>query len=76
MGLYYTLSNGEEVEIRISETEGYTKELQILLFNGSTTLIYELDTIITLNDVIREVEKQYDNLLIEYKNFEYSCWCD
>lgn len=75
MGLYYTLSNGEEVEIRI-ETEGCTKELQILLFNGSTILTYKLDTIITLNDIIKEIEEQYNNLLIEDKNFEYSCWCD
>lgn len=76
MGLYYTLSNGEEIEIRINETESYTKELQILLFNGSTILTYKLDTIITLNDIIKEVEKQYNDLLIEDKNFEYSCWCD
>lgn len=76
MGLYYTLSNGEEIEIRINETESYTKELQILLFNGSTILTYKLDTIITLNDIIKEVEKQYNNLFIEDKNFEYSCWCD
>lgn len=76
MGLYYTLSNGEEIEIRINETESYTKELQILLFNGSTILTYKLDTIITLNDIIKEIEEQYNNLLIEDKNFEYSCWCD
>ena len=76
MGLYYTLSNGEEIEIRINEMEDYTKELQILLFNGSTILTYKLNTIITLNDIIKEVEKQYNNLLIEDKNFEYSCWCD
>ena len=76
MGLYYKLSNGEEIEIRINETEDYTKELQILLFNGSTILTYKLNTIITLNDIIKEVEKQYNNLLIEDKNFEYSCWCD
>lgn len=76
MGLYYKLSNGEEIEIRINETENYTKELQILLFNGSTILTYKLDTIITLNDIIKEVEKQYNNLFIEDKNFEYSCWCD
>ena len=75
MGLYYTLSNGEEVEIRI-ETESCSKELQILLFNGSTILTYKLDTIITLNDIVKEVEEQYNNLLIEDKNFEYSCWCD
>ena len=75
MGLYYTLSNGEKVEIRI-ETEDCKKELQILLFNGSTILIYKLDTIITLNDIIKEIEEQYNNLLIEDKNFEYSCWCD
>ena len=76
MGLYYKLSNGEEIEIRINETEDYTKELQILLFNGSTILTYKLDTIITLNDIIKEIEKQYNNLFIEDKNFEYSCWCD
>lgn len=76
MGLYYTLSNGEEIEIRINETECYTKELQVLLFNGSTILTYELNTTIILNDIIEEVEKQYNNLLIEDKNFEYSCWCD
>lgn len=76
MGLYYTLSNGEEVEIRINETEDFTKELQILLFSGSTILTYKLDTIVSLNDIIKELEKQYNNLLIEDRDFKYSCWCD
>ena len=76
MGLYYTLSNGEQVEIRINETENYTEELEVLLFNGSTSLIYKLDTTITLNDIIEEVEKNYNDLLLEDKDFEYSCWCD
>ena len=76
MGLYYKLSNGEEIEIKIENTEDYTKELQISLFNGSTTLIYPINNILSLNEIITDVEAKYNKLLIEDKIFEYSCWCN
>jgi len=76
MGLYYKLSNGEEIEIVIEETEDYINKLKIKLFGGSTILEYELNKIIILNDIIAEVEKDYNKLLQEDLDFEYRCWCD
>lgn len=76
MGLYYQLSNGESIEIRIEENENFEQEAHILLFNGSTTLIYPLSKYKMLNDIIEEVEKDYNNLLQKDLDFEYKCWCD
>lgn len=76
MGLYYKLNNGEEIEIRIKDIENFTKELQVLLFNGSTVLTYPINGIFSLNELLEDIEDQYNDLLIENQNFEYSCWCD
>lgn len=73
MGLYYTLSNGEEVEIRIRENEEYREELEILLFSGSTTLSYPLDKILSLNEVIADIENQYNDLKEADIRFFYKC---
>ena len=71
--LYYKLSNGEEIEIRINNEE---MEIEVLLFNGSTVLSYTKDSNISLNDIIKEIEIKYDQLKIEDWNFEYSCYTD
>ena len=34
MGLYYKLSNGEEIEIRIEQDEDYNKQVAAVLFRG------------------------------------------
>jgi len=76
MGLYYKLSNGEDIEIRIEENEDYTQQVNILLFGGSTVISSDLDKNISLNDIIEEVEKDYNNLLQANLDFEHRCWCD
>lgn len=73
MGLYYTLSNGEGIEMRIRENEEYKEELEILLFSGSTTLNYPLDKILSLNEIITDIEKQYSDLKEADTRFFYKC---
>ena len=63
MGLYYKLSNGEDIEIRIEQNENYEQELIILLFNGSTSVSYPMNKNLMLNDIIIDIEKEYNNLL-------------
>lgn len=77
MGLYYTLSNGEEIEIDIQEDENYNKKILIKLFNGSTTIEYDyFKKPYSLNEIIAEVEKDYDRLLERDRDFTYRAWCD
>ncbi|MDD4624535.1 MAG: hypothetical protein PHX40_04110 [Bacilli bacterium] len=71
MGLYYKLSNGEDVEIRIEENEDYEQELIILLFNGSTSVSYPMNKNLMLNDIIIDIEKEYNNLLESDRAFFY-----
>ena len=63
MGLYYELSNGEDIEIRIEENENYEQELTILLFNGSTSVSYPMNKNLILNDIIADIENMYNDLL-------------
>lgn len=63
MGLYYKLSNGEDIEIRIEENENYEQEVIILLFNGSTSISYPMNKILMLNDIIKDIENMYNDLL-------------
>ena len=73
MGLYYTLSNGEEIEIKIEESEDYNKELKILLFYGSTTITYPMNNDLSLNEIITNIEKQYDTLKEDDIKHFYKC---
>lgn len=63
MGLYYKLSNGEDIEIKIEENENYEQEVIILLFNGSTSISYPMNKILMLNDIIKDIENMYNDLL-------------
>lgn len=74
MGLYYKLTNGEEIEIRIEQDEDYSKQVTIILFNGSMTLSYKLNDKRLLNDIIMEIEKNYDKLKAEDLNFSYQSY--
>ena len=65
--LYYKLSNGELIEIRKSDE--FKNTVDIVLFNGSMTLTYNNNNIL-LNDIINEVEKDYDKLKIEDRCFQ------
>lgn len=69
--MYYKLSNGETIEIKLTD-----EEIEVVLFNGSMILTYEKSSNILLNDIIKEIENRYDKLKIEDWNFEYSCYAD
>lgn len=73
MGLYYTLSNGEDIEIRIQESEEYEQEVTILLFNGGTSLTYPLTKPLILNDIITDIEQRYEDLKNADMLFFYKC---
>lgn len=65
--LYYQLSNGEYIEIR----QNKWNEVQILLFNGSTELNYKVGiNDYTLNQIIKEIEKDYGKLKQEDLKFQ------
>lgn len=77
MGLYYKLANGEDIEIRITENdEDFTKTVDVLLFGGSTVLSYPLQGVVSLNNIISSVEKDYEKLLREDMDFGYRCYAD
>lgn len=71
MGLYYELSNGEDIEIRIEENENYEQELTILLFNRSTSIGYPMNKILMLNDIIKDIEGMYNVLLESDRSLFY-----
>ena len=71
MGLYYKLSNGEEIEVRIEQDEDNNKQVTAVLFNGSMTLSYKLNDKRLLNDIIKEIEKDYSKLETEDISFFY-----
>lgn len=75
MGLYYRLSNGEDIEIMTEWNEdGYVALVK--LFNGSTVLTYNLSQYKMLNDIIAEIEENYTELEREDLDFAYRCNCD
>lgn len=77
MGLYYTLKNGEQIEINIEVDEEYNKTIYIKLFGGS--MVYEYDYYkesYNLNEIIEDIENRYNDLLLENSDFEYKCWAD
>ena len=77
MGLYYTLKNGEQIEINIEVDEYYDKIIFIKLFGGSMIFEYDYyEKSYSLNEIIEEIEKDYNNLLLENADFEYSCYAD
>ncbi len=77
MALYYTLKNGEDIEIDVQEDEiMLRKKITIKLFGGSTTLTYDWHHTHNLNEIIAEIEKEYDTLKQKDYEFEYKCWCD
>jgi len=77
MGLNYKLSNGEYIEIDIETTEEYEKKILIKLFGGSTTFEYNYnEKSYSLNEIIEDIEKNYNKYLEEDKEFEYRCYTD
>ena len=69
--LYYKLKNGETIELKINNKtdKNYnTKtEIEIVLFNGSTTILYEYNNFeqIDLNKIFNEIEENYNKLRAE-----------
>lgn len=77
MGLNYKLSNGEYIEIDIETTEEYEKKILIKLFGGSTTFEYNYnEKSYSLNEIIEDIEKNYNKYLEEDEEFEYRCYAD
>ena len=71
MGLYYRLSNGEDIEIRIKQDDGFDQVVTVVLFNGSMSFTYKLDSTILLNDIIQQIEDDYNKLKAEDLQFFY-----
>lgn len=77
MGLYYTLNNGETIEIAIeSETELNDPTILIKLFGGTTVFYHDYYEKNDLNKIIADIEKDYDRLKREDKDFEIRCYTD
>ena len=71
--VFYTLSNGEEVEIFIKEGDDYRTFLCIGLFGSSYSITYELEPgkKLNLNEILSDIEKNYSNYREEYRNLFY-----
>lgn len=77
MGLYYTLKNGEQIEINMEVDDDYNKTIYVKLFGGS--MVFEYDYYkkpYNLNEIIEDIENKYNDLKSENNDFEYSCWAD
>ena len=80
--IYYTLKNGESIELKIENKEDKNFNritiIQVLLFNRTLTIEYKFYDfeIFDLNKIFEEIEQQYDDLETKSINFEYSCYAD
>ena len=72
--VFYTLSNGEEVEITIKEGDDYRTFLCICLFGSSYCISYEIEPgkNLNLNEILSDIEKNYSKYKEEYRNLFYS----
>lgn len=66
--LYYTLKNGETIELKITnktdEKFNSITEIEIKLFNGTTSVIQTFNDFeqIDLNKIFEEIERDYEEL--------------
>lgn len=72
----YTLKNGQVVEIDMYEDENFEKYIAIKLFGGSTVVEYNCKNQNNLNEIIEEIESEYNRLLEDDLAFEQSAICD
>ena len=72
----YTLKNGQVVEIDMYEDENFEKYIAVRLFGGSTVVEYNCKTQNNLNQIIEEIESEYNQLYEDDLAFGYSAYCD
>ena len=73
MGIYYTLKNGEQVEITVKrDEENYKEYLVIILFNGSMSFEYEINKALDLNKILEEIERDYQKIQQEDQEAFYT----
>ena len=74
--MFYTLNNGETIEIDIFEDENYEKYISFKLFGGSTVINYRCKERNNLNEILSEIEADYEQLKEEDYEFTYRAYCD
>lgn len=74
--MFYTLNNGETIEIDIFEDENYEKHISFKLFGGSTVIDYRCKERNNLNEILSEIETDYEQLKEEDYEFTYRAYCD
>ena len=78
--LYYKLKNGETIELKINNKTNKncnTKtEIEIVLFNGSTTILYEYNDFeqIDLNKIFNDIEENYEELKTKDEQHFWDCY--
>lgn len=72
----YTLKNGQVVEIDMYEDENFEKYIAVKLFGGSTVIEYNSKNQNNLNQIIEEIESEYNQLYEDDLAFGYSVICD
>ena len=76
MGIWYELKNGKSVQICYEVKEYEPDVLIIKLFGGSTSFKYQIDKALKLNEILAEIEENYEKYEAEDFDFAYSSWCD
>ena len=74
--MFYTLNNGEIIDIDIFEYENFEQYISFKLFGGSTVIDYRCKERNNLNEILSEIEADYVQLKEEDYNFGYRCYCD
>ena len=74
--MFYTLNNGETIEIDIFEDENYEKHISFKLFGGSMVIDYRCKERNNLNEILSEIETDYEQLKEEDYEFTYRAYCD
>lgn len=74
--MQYTLKNGEIIEIDMYEDENFERYIAFRLFGGSTVIEYKCKERNNLNEIISEIESDYEQLKEEDYAFAYGAYCD
>ena len=72
--MFYTLNNGETIEIDIFEDENYEKYISFKLFGGSTVINYRCKERNNLNEILSEIEADYEQLKEEDRKRRKRAW--
>ena len=72
----YKLNNGEIIEIDIFEDDNFEKHISFSLFGGSMVIDYKCRERNNLNEILAEIESDYELLKEEDYEFTYRAYCD